>query len=150
MCFYKNKNGTTVMHVANKDIVVYKITNKYKVTETGFEPYWMSEFKYLFGNTYNTNFDLSHCMYNTLVEGFHSYKNTKFGYKGYISAKKYHREADFSDYNDYGSGCVIIKCIIPKGANYYFNGTDYVSEALKPIGVIKQSLLSRIYHLIFS
>lgn len=98
----------TKVKIANKDIVCYKVVEKiknYKTTSSDylFTPYRKMEVK--IGEEYETYL---RSYYLEVNEGFHSFVSLKDA----IAEKKYWKYWVTHEYE-------IVKCIIPKGAEYY-------------------------------
>lgn len=135
MCYYKRKKDKNIL-IATKDIVVYKTTNT--ITPKGFKSYH-KDFQYIFGKTYKTQFNSGLMDFNKIEMGFHSFSTAE-----YFNYEAVGKKLDM----DWGSWKlrvennaiykgIIFKCIIPKGTRYWFNGTDYVSESIKLIKIVK-------------
>lgn len=111
--------------IATEDIICYKIltTN----TENGqYESYYYSEMKWELNTLYSTS--LGKCNNNNVLEGFHSYAH-------YQDALKILEQ-------DMPLGCMLVKCTIPKKANYYKgkqqDSDGYASNQIKMTEIIKK------------
>jgi hypothetical protein len=87
--------------IATEDIICYKIIHKDMTS------LFHKEFKWEFGKVYHTEMTTTRISFltHTMVEqGFHSYSTLKATRKGYYSSSE---------------PCIVVKCTIPKGSEYY-------------------------------
>lgn len=118
MCFYVHNKHPHVL-VAKRDIVCYKkgeIQNLLTMGQVFVPPYY--RFRYEFGKQYKTKTTWqTHPGWTLTVvhEGFHSYSNKKEALKERGSVY-----------------VVVVKCIIPKGSEYFYNPyyKQYVSDSI--------------------
>lgn len=106
------------MKVATEDICCYKIL--YRLDETTLVSPFIG-FKYDFGAVYSIAKPLQKIPYlyaNVVIDGFHSYKLQ-------LSA----RNATF--FVNSSDKAVIVKCVIPKGSEYFENAHEFVSSSLQ-------------------
>lgn len=110
MCFFIHPKHPEVK-TAKRDIPCYK--NGYRIP-TGFRPLYQVAYRYVLGDLNKienwTGPAVAHLFGDTISRGYHSYSNKKRLSRGYA--------------------CV--KCIIPKGAHYFYNPEDreYVSDQI--------------------
>lgn len=120
MCFYI-KEGSGVK-VANQDIVCYKKLNPVWFGLLGYKSPIFGFF-YRKGVTYVSKLSI---FYDSIEKGLHSYKDLDFAK---ITVFCY-KESDRKYLKFY-------KFIIPKGAEYYENDTEYCSNQIKMVGRVR-------------
>ena len=112
MCLITNN---TRKYIAEKDIVCYKIVNLRGKEITS---YWF-EFPYELNRKYTTQVLQPIPMLNgdiRIEKGFHSYRNLNTA-KGDI-------------WLSLMESLVVVKCIVPKGSEYYINSKEMVSNQI--------------------
>jgi len=117
MCFYLDKNEKLI---AKKDIECYKIFlgNKNRINSICFyDMVW--KVGVLVNESKKENVLLIDHDNNVIGVGLHSYKIKELINKSWFNIS------------------IKAKCIIPKGANYYENESEYVSDQLKIVKIIK-------------
>lgn len=118
MCFYISPTHPN-KKIAKRDIICYKVLDEnwhslyrnflYEINKLYIHPYALRE-------------EVGRRGDKVIKQGYHSYSNKK--------------AADF-DYAKWYR--IVVKCIIPEGAEYYYNSVykEYVSNQIKIIEVIK-------------
>lgn len=110
MCFFISSKFPNEL-IAENNIRCYKIGT---VNEKSFRSLY-KDFYYVYGRCYKLETKLTPWFYRSKIEkGFHSYAYIKYA-RNMISILSMDR---------------IVKCTIPKGAKYYFNGVEYVSDRI--------------------
>ncbi len=109
---------------AKKDIICYKLvyedlTPLYNFND-GFK-YKLNKLENDKGKKDILRINKSVYEYPNIDIGFHSYKTKKMC--KFVRIYIYNKN-------------IIIECIIPKGAHYYVNNKEYVSDQIKPIKII--------------
>jgi len=138
MCYYK-KGGE--IKKARVDITVYKIVKISDITKTGFKSVYQG-FRYKFGKTHKTKFhaQAESTYVNSIYTGFHAYNpvptyiHCSFGFFKTRAKKWGGSVSGFT--NDSFHDSIIVECIIPKGTRYFYNGTDCVAEAIRPVAFL--------------
>lgn len=119
MCLLTNN---TYKYTAEKDIVCYKIVN---LRDKEITSYWF-KFSYELNRKYTTqvlqpiftkNGDIR------IEKGFHSYRNLGIA-KDYIYYDMFNLLPE-----------IIVKCIVPKGSEYYINSQEMVSNKIIIVGI---------------
>lgn len=141
MCYF-HKPYHKEIQTAKKDIVVYKIVNESELNKHGFNSHYRG-FKYKFGETYSLKksdkFGEPHKFkIDQLAIGFHSYKKAIYEKTTVAIGLRWMRgfKSKLCEQTSRYPWGVIIECVIPKGAKYFHNGTDYISDTIKPICII--------------
>jgi hypothetical protein len=128
MCFYIQK-GKEQVKKAKRDITVYKVFYKDHISNDKKSIQSLHQsFVYEFGQCYHE--DRIDKYKDSINAGLHSY-----------SVK---RKAKYICYNSWTGKKIILPCIIPEGANYYYNSNskEYVSDYII-IGKYKDILESK-------
>lgn len=112
MCFYIHPEHPE-MKTAKRDIVCYK--NGYRTPSGVFRPLYRCFYRYVLGELnkiedWYVQVEAGACVFGRILQGFHSYSNKKQLSRRYAQ----------------------VKCIIPKGAHYFYNPSDqeYVSDQI--------------------
>lgn len=114
MCLITNN---TRKYIAEKDIVCYKIVN---IRDTEIISYWYG-FPYELNKKYTIQVLRPIFMKNDdirIEEGFHSYRNLDIA-KGYVYCSMLNLLPE-----------IIVKCIVPKGSEYYISSDEMVSNQI--------------------
>lgn len=109
--------------IATEDIICYKIIHKDMTS------LFHKEFKWELGKVYHTEMTttLSSFFMNIMVEqGFHSYSTLKATREGYYSSSE---------------PCIAVKCIIPKGSEYY-TGSHGIRDGYTSERIILNEIIS--------
>ncbi len=120
MCFRikVNKSGELdEVKVAKHAIVCYKVVSKGPRAKKTAKSY-IQDYRYTVGKTARAKFDVQGF---NIEAGLHSYRN--------ISSASWARVSRNKDLR-------IMLCVIPKGAQYYQNRTEYCSTQLTPVAFI--------------
>lgn len=113
----------TKPQIATEDIICYKIIHKDMTS------LFHKEFKWELGKVYHTEMTttLSSFFMNIMVEqGFHSYSTLKATREGYYSSSE---------------PCIAVKCIIPKGSEYY-TGSHGIRDGYTSERIILNEIIS--------
>lgn len=94
MCLHTKQKE---VKIAKKDITCYKVMNPNMTS------WFHTEFKWKLGKLYETEMDFCP-VYKTVSQAFHSYKTLQDLMYGYFQSL---------------SPCMMVKCTIPKGSEYY-------------------------------
>jgi hypothetical protein len=105
MCFYSED---VKKKIATKNIVCYKTGKSWGFLRKKFKSEYKN-FKYRFNKCYSTELGITGSKAIWIDSGFHSYRYEHMLYY-------------YSPFN--------VKCIIPKGATYYENSGEYVSNQI--------------------
>ena len=114
MCLITND---TRKYIAEKDIVCYKVVN---IQDKEITSYWFN-FSYELNRKYTIQVLQPIFMKNDNIrieEGFHSYRNLDTA-KDYIYCSMFNLLPE-----------IIVKCIVPKGSEYYISSKEMVSNQL--------------------
>lgn len=110
-------------NIAKEDVICYKIITT-DIESGNYVSYYYSEKKWELNKVYCSSLGRYR---DNVLEGFHSYAN-------YQDALKILEQ-------DMPLGCILVKCIIPKGANYYKgkqqDNDGYASNQIKMTEIIK-------------
>lgn len=110
-------------NIAKEDVICYKIITT-NIESGNYVSYYYSEMKWELNKVYCSS--LGRCR-DYVREGFHSYAH-------YQDALKILEQ-------DMPLGCILVKCIIPKGANYYKgkqqDSDGYASSQIKMTEILK-------------
>lgn len=112
MCLITNN---TRKYIAEEDIVCYKVVN---IQDTKIISYWFG-FPYELNRKYTTQVLQPMFMKNGTIlieEGFHSYRN--------LTTAKEESMLSLCDPH------IIVKCIVPKGSEYYISSKSMVSNQI--------------------
>jgi len=125
MCFYIDNNNRK--RLAKRDITCYK------KLKNDLRPEY--DYNYAFKYKLNTLFnDSKEIDILEITDG--SFEDDIIINKGFHSyIKKPYIKKPYNLYNFYST--TTVKCIIPKGAYYYKNKTEYVSDKIKIIEILK-------------
>lgn len=99
MCLHTKQKK---VKIAKKDITCYKVINPDMTS------WFHTEFKWELGKLYETEMDFCP-VYKTVSQAFHSYKTLQDLMHGYFQSL---------------SPCMMVKCTIPKGSEYYLGRQD--------------------------
>lgn len=130
MCLYTNSPTPLI---AEHDIVCYKVVYNYN---TGFFNAIVMNFEYEIGKIYNEPL-FETALFCRCDESF--YEQEKFeayyGFHSYIQYNVAKRVCRIVDYRTFNTA-VILKCIIPKGSEYYIGNSDsdYCSNNIRVVG----------------
>lgn len=113
MCFYVDNDKCPLALVATKDIVCWKGSDDYKITDVGFSSS-IQNFPYKWNNIYGPIESFGKNRFDEVNEGYHSYRKLEFA-------------AEWHDENS-------IRCYIPEGSLYFFNDEEYVSDRIVVMG----------------
>lgn len=101
MCLYTKQK---VPNIAKEDITCYKVINP------GMTSLYYTEFNWVLGKLYETEIECcSKWDFNEVSKSFHSYKTLQDLMHGYFKSL---------------SPCMMVKCTIPKGSEYYLGKQD--------------------------
>ena len=109
MCFIVERKNREAKE-ATKDITCFKLVISSLQKEDYFSLF--QGFEYTLNKRYNLSSNLRISIYGTIDDGFHSYSKKLKG--------------------DRSPGSILVKCIIPKGATYYYSSknNEYVSDSI--------------------
>ena len=110
-------------NIAKEDVICYKIITT-DIENGNYVSFYFSEMKWELNKVYCSILDRRR---DNVLEGFHSYAN-------YQDALKILEQ-------DMPLGCILVKCIIPKGAHYYKgkqqDSDGYASNQIKMTEILK-------------
>ena len=129
---------------AKRDILCYKIVC-IDVDNNILPLYYMDKpnsYFYKFGETVKSELNIT--AYHAIERGFHSFIKPNIA-NYYIKLCTYFIYTDPDHNNDFKlfhkeikiKEIIVVSCIIPKGAHYYVNDEEYVSDQIKLIEILK-------------
>jgi len=132
MCFELNAKSKEL--IAKRDIVCYKLLVE-RQDGTITSPFLQTDYKLNYLHYADSElqdkfkFEVYKSPYNSdhlgsIAQGLHTYRRFKSGYEDYKYENHLRYDIPMS------KRFVHIKCVIPKGAKYYKNKTEYVSDRL--------------------